>query len=52
MSGPPLPLNPSNEERSGKLTSAMPEPPAEAVAFRVNDPEPAGRNQSVLEAAL
>ena len=52
VSVPPPPLKPFSAERSGNVTLAMPEPPAEAVAFRVNDPEPAGRNQSVVEPAL
>ena len=39
----PAPLKPFCDERLGKATCAMPELAPEAVAFRTNDPEPAGR---------
>ena len=48
MSSPPVePLQPLVAELSGKLTLLIPDVLSEAVAFRVNDPEPAGLNQSL-----
>ena len=44
---PPVePVQPLVAETSGKLTST-PDWASPAVAFRVNEPEPAGRNQRV-----
>jgi len=52
VSLPPVPLNPSNEERSGKATWSTPEPCAAAVALMTKEPEPAGRKYSVVAPAL
>ena len=49
MSVPPFePAQPDVPETSGKVTLATPLWSSDAVALRVNEPEPAGLNQSVF----
>ena len=48
---PPAPLQPETAERSGKERWSTPDCASPAVAFRVKEPEPDGRNQSVAVAA-